>query len=89
MSNNKIEIRGKVCCLTDISIPEKSSVVLTPLDDKTAVEEIYPNKQGVFYLELSNDLSYSIQAYFKNFKSAIFLIPKRQKSVYLELQIYI
>ena len=31
MNNNKIEIRGKVCCLKDISIPEKSIVVLTPL----------------------------------------------------------
>lgn len=89
MNNNKIEIRGKVCCLKDISIPEKSIVVLTPLNDKSVVEEIYPNKQGVFYLKLSNKVSYSIQAYFKNFKSVLYLIPKNQKSDYLEIQIYI
>jgi hypothetical protein len=88
MSNNTIVIRGTVIRLKDAGVLDQACVVLTSVADKLVVEERYTNAKGEFCIEISNAVFYTIQAHFKNFKSALFFIPKKVKSVYLDLHIY-
>jgi len=88
MNNNIIVIKGTVTYLKETGASGKATVFLTSVADKTMVEEIYPDLDGVFHAEVSNEISYSIQAQIKTFKSALFFIPKKVRSVYLDLHIH-
>lgn len=87
MKNNIIVIRGTVAHLKGAGASGKASVFLTSVNDNTLVEEIYPDAYGGFRAEVSNEIPYSIQAQMKTFKSALFFIPKKVRSVYLDLYI--
>ena len=88
MSDNIIVIRGTVTHLKGAGASDKASVFLTSVTDNTLVEEIYPDADGGFRAEVSNEIPYSIQAQMKTFKSAVFFIPKKVRSVYLDLHIH-
>jgi hypothetical protein len=83
-----ITIRGKVFLLRDTIVLDKFCVVLASIGDKPIVSEFFPNKSGYFFIEISNELSYTIQANCNHFKSALFVIPKQVGSVWLDLHIY-